>query len=376
MTRPFQVCSRCVMDTTDAGIGFDAQGVCNHCRGYDATIRPQLPAPEQARRQLTDTIRDIKATGRGRRYDCILGLSGGTDSSYLAWLAWKHGLRTLLVHMDNGWDSELAVKNIENIVRKTGFDYFNHVIDWEEFRDLQLAYLRASVVDVEVVTDHAIAALLYRTASAQGIRYILSGINYATEAIMPRQGWYYQKNDLVNLRAIHRRFGSRRLRTYPTLGLHRFAWDHWVRRIRIAPLLNKVDYHYETVLQTLQAEFGWRFYGRKHGESVFTKFYQNYILPTKFGVDKRKPHLSSLILAGQLTRERALKILAQPLYEPDELREERIFVLKKLGLTTGEFDEIMRQPPVPHERYPSHDHLRLVKLERFLAGHLRRFLAR
>jgi len=364
MNPTYQICTRCVMDTTDRHIAFDSQGVCNHCREYEAKIRPTLLSSAQAAAKLAETIAAMKTAGRGRRYDCLLGLSGGADSSYLALLAWRQGLRTLVVHLDNGWDSELAVKNIENIIRKTGFDYFNHVVDWEEFKDLQLAYLRASVVDIEVVTDHAITALMYRTAGKFGIRYILSGLNHATESIMPRQGWNYQKRDLTNLRAIHRQFGARSLRTYPTLGVYGYAYYHYLRRILVAPLLNLVEYRYENVLQELTHEFGWRFYGRKHGESAFTKFYQAYILPRKFDVDKRRPHLSSLICAGQLTRTEARQRLTEPVYDPEELRRDYEFVTKKLGLTTEQFESIMKQPVIAHEFYATERTDALLNLQK------------
>jgi N-acetyl sugar amidotransferase len=342
------------MDTTDPTITFDADGVCSHCHYYEREIAPRVLSPELARQRYDYYVGLVKHAGRGRKYDCVLGISGGIDSSYLAYLAMTSGLRALLVHMDNGWDSELAVKNIENIVRRTGFDYFNHVVDWEEFKDVQLAYLRAGVVDVEVVTDHAISALLYQTAVQFDVKYFLSGVNFATECIMPRQGWLYpNKMDLVNLRAIHQRYGRRKLRTYPTLGYYRKRYYEVVYGIDDVWLLNYVDYRLEEVFKTLRREFDWRYYGRKHGESVFTKFYQAYILPRKFNVDKRKAHLSNQICSGQLTRELALIELAKPNYPEAELKEDYAYAIKKLGLTKDEFEAIMNGPVVPHEHFPT-----------------------
>lgn len=344
-------CTRCVMDTTDPDIFFDDQGVCSHCQRYEREVKAEILPPDAAARWFDKTLGEIRQAGRGKQYDCLLGISGGVDSSYLAYLAWKHGLRTLLVHMDNGWDSELAVRNIENIVRTTGFDYFNHVVDWEEFRDLQLAYLRASVIDIEVVTDQAITALIYRTGARFDIRYILTGENIVTEAILPQAWCFSTKNDLANLRAIHACYGERPLRTYPMLALYQRRTFQAVRDFQYVPLLNYVPYDQAETVRTLEGEFGWRSYGGKHCESIFTKFYQAYILPVKFHVDKRKAHLSSLICSGQLSREEALARLATPVYKPGELEVECAYVLKKLGLTPAEFEAIMARPIVPHSAF-------------------------
>ncbi len=349
-----RLCTRCIMDTTDPGIRFDEQGVCNHCREYDRFVRDRQLAPDQRDAKFKKIIQWIQDGGRGRKYDSILGISGGVDSSYLAWRAWKNGLRTLLVHMDNSWDSELAVKNVENLVKTTGFDYYNHVVDWEEFKDLQLAYLRASVVDVEVVTDHAIVALVYRLARQFGIRYILTGVNRVTETVMPQRGWNYPyKNDLTNLRAIHRRFGQVTLKTYPTLSLAQIKCYQCLRGFEHVDLLDYLAYDATVARAILEREFNWRYYGGKHWESVFTKFYQAYILPKKFNVDKRKAHLSNLICSGQITRAQALERMQQDIYSPALMKEDYEFVVKKLGLTAAEFEEIMARPPVPHEAYPT-----------------------
>jgi len=349
-----RVCTRCIMDTTDPGIRFDEAGVCNHCREYDRVTLANALSEEQRQARFQRIIDRIRRTGRKKKYDSILGISGGMDSSYVAYLVWKNGLRTLLVHMDNGWDSELAVKNIEHIVKTTGLDYYNHVIDWEEFRDLQRAYLRASVVDVEVVTDQAITALIFQLANRFGVQFILNGHNRVTEAIMPSHGWYYTgKSDVANLLEIHRRFGTVPLKTYPLLSLAQIRYFQNVRGFRYVDLLNSVRYRPAEVRAILEPQFGWRDPGGKHYESLFTKFYQTYILPEKFNVDKRKPHLSSLILSGQITRAQALERMKQDLYPPEVLREEREYVLKKLGLSESEFDQIMAEPPVPHESFPT-----------------------
>jgi hypothetical protein len=245
------------------------------------------------------------------------------------------------------------VKNIESIISKTGFEYYNYVVDWEEFKDLQLAYFRASVIDVEVVTDHAISAVLYNEANRRRIRYILSGANYTTEIIMPKRGWNFpKKNDLANLRSIHKRYGEKRLNTYPTLGLVKLRYYQKIKNIESVDLLNYVPYEIKKVKEILKKEFGWREYPGKHHESIFTKFYQAYILPEKFNVDKRKAHLSNLICSGQLTRDEAIDIINKKLYSETELNEEYEYVIKKLGLMRNEFEEIMRLPIVSHSAFP------------------------
>jgi N-acetyl sugar amidotransferase len=343
------------MDTTDSNIRFDENGVCNHCTEYYEKVKQYILPPETARVKLDEIVEEMKSEGSGKEYDCISGISGGMDSSYVAYLAKKFGLRTLLVHLDNGWDSELAVKNIENIVKKTGFDYYNYIVDWEEFKDIQLSYFRASVVDIEVVTDHAITALLYQKAYELDIKYILVGDNYKTEWIMPQEGWTFPDKsfDRSNLLAIHKRFGKVALKTYPILGILKRYYYGVIGGIKTISFLNYLDTGIDDMKRQLEEDFGWRDYGAKHGESVFTKFYQKYILPTKFNIDKRKGHLSNLICSGQITREQALEEIKKELYREDELREEYDYVIKKLGLSREEFEEIMALPIVSHYEYPT-----------------------
>ena len=335
----------------NAQIWFDADGVCNYCYEYNRLVIPKRFAPAEKKHRMEEAIRAVSEMGLGRKYDCILGLSGGMDSSFIAYLAMVHKLRPLVVHLDNGWDAELAVQNIENIIRRTGFDYYNYVIDWEEFKDLQLAYLRASVIDVEVVTDQAIFAVLHIVAKQLGVRHILIGDNPATERVMPR-GWNYRKNDRSNLLAIHRRFGTRKLRTYPIMGVYDQRYYNRICGIQYVPLLHYVDYDYRRVEKLLQHEFGWRNYAWKHCESVFTRFYQGYILPRKFQVDKRKAHLSDLVLSGQMSRDEALAKLRVPYYTEAEFQTDYDFVVRKFALTREQFEELLSRPPVPHEAFP------------------------
>lgn len=345
----YQVCTRTVMDTTDPDITFDENGVCNYWHEFQA-FKAKLPTPEQRERMLAETVERIKASGRGRKYDCILGLSGGVDSSYMCYLAHELGLRPLVVHFDNGWNSELAVANIEKLVAKFGYDLETFVMDWEEFRDLQRAYFKASVIDLEVPTDHMIFGALYKVASKHNIKNILSGYNYATEWLMPR-AWLYSKFDITNMRAIHKRYGEAPLRKLPALGAWNMQYYAKLRGIRLVPLLDLVGFSKSEAKRLLVEELGWRDYGGKHYESVFTRFYQGYVLPKKFGIDKRKAHLSNLVLSGEMTREQALRELQQPTYDEDLQQQDKEYVAKKLGFSAAEFEAVLSQPNRPHEEY-------------------------
>lgn len=347
--RPSQVCTVTVMDTTDPDIRFDEAGVSHYVEAFNA-FKAGLPSPEARDQAQSSQVSAIKAAGKGRRYDCILGLSGGVDSSYMAYLASQWGLRPLVVHFDNGWNSELAVRNIEEIVSRLGFDLETVVMDWEEFRDLQRAYFLASVVDIEVATDQLIQGALFRIAASHGIKTILSGTNWATEWLMPKS-WNYRKQDLVNLRNIHKRFGTMPLRKSTVYGLPHQIWYTYFKGIRTVEILNLVEYSKSKAKATLMNELGWRDYGGKHFESVFTRFYQGYVLPRKFKIDKRKAHLSNLILTGEISREQALVELQSPPYEEQVMAQDRAYVAKKLRFSEEEFEQILSASPVPHEFY-------------------------
>ena len=338
------------MDTTDSKIQFDENGICNHCSNFFAR-RSQFILPDEKKKKALDLIlTEIKEAGKGKQYDSIIGVSGGVDSTYMAFKVKELGLRPLAVHLDNGWNSRLAVTNIEKVLKRVDVDLITHVIDWEEFRDLQLAYFKASVVDIEVASDHAIAAVIQNIASEQGVKYILSGSNFATEGIMPRS-WIWTKNDLTNLKDIHRCFGTKKLVTYPMLGFRKLLMMKKFRGFRWIPILNYLDYEREVAKNILIDDFGWEDYGGKHFESLFTKFYQGYILPTKFNVDKRRPHLSTEICSDHITREEALKILKESPYNEDELKRDKEYVLKKFGLSEEEWDELMALPIKHHDDY-------------------------
>jgi N-acetyl sugar amidotransferase len=364
MKSGYQLCCRCVMDTSAEDIVFDADGICSYCKVHEEKVALTPARQPGAEAKLRGVVRKLQKQRRGD-YDSIVGLSGGVDSSYVAYQAVKLGLRPLAVHFDNGWNSELAVRNIEQVVKRLGLDLQTFVIDWEEFRDIQRSFFKAHVVDIEMVTDHAIFAAMYRLARDHGIRYILSGTNAATESIMPPT-WQHFKFDLRNLKAIHRRFGTIPIRRYPTLSVCGMAWNHYVRGVQSVSLLNYLPYRKADAIRTLESELGWQYYGGKHYESVFTKFYQAYILPVKFGIDKRRIHLSDLIMNGEITREQALEELEKPLYDPISLEQDREYVCKKLGFTADEFAEYMAAPPVSHYAYPSYARLaqRLVAVHK------------
>ncbi|MEW6470459.1 MAG: N-acetyl sugar amidotransferase [Bacteroidota bacterium] len=348
------MCSRCILDTKDdPSIRFDSQGVCNYCHSYDELAGAQLSHEKQSPRILSQIVERIKAEGKGKEYDCVMGVSGGVDSTYVALQAKKLGLRPLVVHLDNGWNSELAVQNIENIVKRLGFDLYTHVINWEEFKDMQLSYFRASVVDIEAITDHAIRAILYRTAYKHKVHYILSGSNIATEGILPRH-WVHRKNDWLNIKSIHKRFGRVRLRTFPYLTFWQEEFFTYFYPIHNIPLLNFLPYVKEQAKQAITNELDWRDYGGKHYESIFTRFYQAYILPEKFGIDKRKAHLSTLICSGQISRQDALEEMKKPVYDSSKLVEDKEYVIKKLGLNLEEFEDLMRLPVRQHTDYPNY----------------------
>lgn len=346
----YKQCSNCILDTNDdPNITFDEKGICNHCHYYHKQRELFIREGDIGLNLLNSTVNTIKEYGKNRKYDCLIGVSGGVDSSYVAYIAHKYGLRALCVHFDNGWNSELAVQNIENIVNKLGFDLYTYVIDWNEFRDLQLAYLRASVVDIEVLTDHAIYGTLFKIAKENDIKYVLGGLNVQTEGILPYH-WTYNKKDYINIKAIHKLYGENELKTFPFLDkkMKKFIKNSGVEFVNY---LNWIPFNKDEVKSLLQSELAWRDYGGKHYESLWTKFYQGYILPVKFKIDKRKAHLSTLICSGQITREEALIELKQPSYNPLELKQDKEYVLKKLGLTENEFETIMNTPVRDHREF-------------------------
>ena len=331
-------------NVVDPRVEFDHEGLCNHCRRYDELVDSRTFRGAKGQRELKALVEQIKRRGKGREYDCIVGVSGGVDSTYTAYLVKELGLRPLAVHFDNGWDSELAVKNIERVLRRLDIDLFTYVVDWDEFRELQLAFLRASTPDGEIPTDHAINALLWHQAVEKGVKYIISGMNFATESVSVPH-WSYGHSDWRYIKDVHRHFGTRPLKTFPHFSFWNLFWINVVRGVRIVSILNYVDYNKAEAMDLLQNKLGWIYYGGKHYESIYTRFYQAFVLPKKFGIDKRWAHLSDLINSGQLTREEALEEVVEPVAPEDMLEQDRKYVIKKLGLTEDEFEAMMQLPP-------------------------------
>lgn len=363
----YQICTKTVMDNAaDLDIRFDEEGVCNYYHLYRARVERFFIGGEKGEAELKSVFDQIREEGKDKPYDCITGISGGVDSTYMVYLCKKHGLRPLLVHLDNGWNSEIANQNINNIIDHCGFDLHTHVIDWEEFRDLQLAFLKSSVIDLELTSDHAVFSLIYRLAKTYNIKYLLSGFNITTEGILP-QSWRWHKFDWLNIKSIHKAYGSVKLKTYPHLGFSAKIYFDLIKRRKSIQPLNFIDYNKDEAKKVIAEELGWRDYGGKHFESIITRFYQGYILPEKYGVDKRKAHLSTLIASGQISRDEALLELKNPIYDPQMLSEDKAFVLKKLQLSEAEFEQIMTSPARPHTDFDSyltkhyHYHERFMK---------------
>ncbi len=349
--KKYQQCSISVMDTiADQNITFDEKGISNYYYEYQLQEKAWVIKGKEGEQKLAKLIEAIKESGKGNKYDCITGVSGGVDSTYLVLRAKQLGLRPLIVHFDNGWNSELAVMNIENIIKRLGFDLYTLVVDWEEFKDIQMSYLKASVVDIEAITDHAIIGTLYRLAAENGIKYILSGSNVVTEATLPLH-WIWNKSDHTNIKDIHKQYGKLPLKTFPFFSTRQKQYYVKAKGIEVVCPLNYMNYIKKEVKQTIINELGWRDYGGKHYESVFTRFYQGYILPVKFGIDKRKGHFSNLIFSGQLTKEEAIEELKKPIYDPEQLQVDYEFVLKKFNLHRKEFEELMKLPRREHTEF-------------------------
>lgn len=349
-----KVCSRTVMSSqADPQIRFDDEGVCHYVDLYFEKQKRLISSGEAGIKKFESIVSDVKQRNHHLPYDCILGISGGVDSSYLAYLMKTYDLRVLLFHFDNSWNSEIAVDNVNKIVEKTGWDLFTTVVDWKEFRDIQRAFIKADVVDIEMVTDHAIKASLYSLASKIGVFDIISGFNLVSEGIMPRS-WIWNKDDLLNIREIHRKYGGVKMNLYPQSSFLSKTYLQFRKGLNAIQPFRFLAYNDQEAKETIANYFGWRDYGGKHYESVFTRFYQGYILPEKFGIDKRRAHYSSLICSGQLSREDALKKLEFNPYEEDQLYFDLPFVLKKLRFSHDEFEQIMLKPRREHDEFRSY----------------------
>jgi N-acetyl sugar amidotransferase len=366
MEQTIVYCKQCVMDSIgNPEIHLDDAGICNYCHEYREKEAIRLLKSPQREQALNALVAKIKKAGEGKSYDCLIGVSGGVDSTFTAYFVKKLGLRPLAVHFDNGWNSELAVHNIQKVLEKLDIDLFTYVVNWNEFKDLQMSFLKASTPDGEIPTDHAILATLYQVAGKHNIKFIMSGNNFKTEGVMPRL-WAYGHIDWKYIKGVHRKFGTKKLKTFPHFTLTRFLWYTLLKRVKIISILNYMDYDKDEAMRVLLEELNWQYYGGKHYESNYTKFYQGIVLPQKFHIDKRKLHLSALILCGQMTRDEALAELIKPVYPPDQISEDTEYVSKKYGISQEELRRIIEAQPQTFLDYPSNFSFH-VRLRRFLS---------
>jgi N-acetyl sugar amidotransferase len=354
-TRPYAICSNCIMDTSDSNITFDERGWCDYCNNYYSNILPHWHPDERGEREIQPVMEKIRQDGKGRSHDCLIGISGGVDSSYLTYVAKeKFGLRPLIFHVDAGWNSQEAVNNIEKLVDKLGLDLHTEVVNWLEMKDLQLAFFKAQVPHLDTPQDHCFFASLYNFAAKHRFKYILTGANYSTECVREPLEWHYHASDLRQLKDIHRRFGTRPLKTFPMSDIFTYKlYYRYVKGVRVVKPLNYVPYVKEAAMQELVERFGWQRYAHKHYESRFTRFYEGYWLPTKFGYDKRRAHFSSLILTGQLKREDALERIAKPAYDEATIAHDFEYIATKLDISVAELQALMDGPNKSYHDYRS-----------------------
>jgi N-acetyl sugar amidotransferase len=351
--RPYQICSNCVMDTTDTDIVFDGDGVCDHCNTFYQRTLQNWHCDEKGQASLDRMVEQIKVEGEGKDFDCIIGMSGGIDSSYLTYISKeKLGLRPLVFHVDAGWNSQVAVNNIERMIDGLGLDLFTEVIDWEEMKDLQLAYFQSGVPHIDTPQDHAFFATMYKFAAKHRVKYILTGANLSTECIRNPIEWMYYQSDSRQLRDIHGQFGSRPLNSFPVTSIlwHKI-WLPYARGIKVLRPLDNLPYVKEEAKKLLMDRFGWQPYPQKHFESRFTKFYESYWLPKRFGYDVRRVQYSSLILTGQMARTEALEQQRQPPYDEATIGQEIEFVANKMGISVGELNSYMNLPKKTYKDY-------------------------
>lgn len=343
-TTNYQICSNCVMDTSDSKIVFDEKGVCDMCNNFYKNVLPNWHTDERGRKELETIVAKIKKEGEGKEFDCILGMSGGVDSSYLLHLAVKEfGLKPLVFHVDGGWNSEIAVNNIQVMVDKLGLDLYTEVINWEEMKDFQLAFFKSGVPHIDLPQDHAFVATLYNFADKYKIKYILNGGNISTECVMPPMEWMYYGTDMKQIRDIKRQFGTIKMETYPFSPIirHKF-YLRYIKGVQVIKPLDYMPYIKENALKLLANVYNWKPYPQKHFESRFTKFYEGYWLPERFGFDTRKTQYSSLILTKQMTREEALERLKKPAYDPATIDDEFNYIATKLGITSEKLREYFK----------------------------------
>lgn len=340
--REYQICTNCIMDTSDPDITFDERGRCDYCRNYYENILPNWHPGEKGEAMIRPLIEKIKQEGKDKEHDCIIGISGGLDSSYVAHVAVKKfGLRPLMFHCDTGWNSDLGVSNIQKIIEGLGLDLHTEVVNWEEMKDLQIAFFKSQVPTTDTPQDLALFSAIYNFAAKHGFKYIITGGNHSTEVVRESLEWTYFSTDMRQVKDIHRRFGTRKLETFPTCDILKYKLLYrWVKGVQVIKLLDNVRFIKKEAIKELSDVYGWRPYPQKHYESRFTRFYESYWTPRKFGYDKRRAYFSSEILTGQLTREEALERIARPELDEETMARDFEYVAKKLGLTVGQLKEI------------------------------------
>jgi N-acetyl sugar amidotransferase len=342
----YKICTNCVMDTSDSRIKFDENGVCDHCNDFQINVKPNWHPNEEGLKRLESTVSKIKEDGKNRDFDCLLGMSGGVDSSFLLHLAVKElGLRPLVFHVDGGWNSELAVNNIQVMIDKLGLDLYTEVINWEEMKDFQLAYFKSGVPHIDIPQDHAFIATLYNFADKHNIKYILNGGNISTECVRNPMEWLYYGTDMAQINDIRKKFGTVKMESYPFSPIlrHKF-YLKYIRKIQVVKPLDNLNYIKEDALKLLAEEYGWTPYPQKHFESRFTRFFEGFWLPERFGFDTRRVQFSSLILTGQLSRQEALEKLKKPAYNIETIKDEFNYIAKKLGITSSKLKEYLKMP--------------------------------
>ena len=344
--RPYQICTNCVMDTSDPRITFDDRGVCDHCQGFYKDVLPNWHPNEKGREIFRLQVEKVKAGAKGKPFDSIMGLSGGLDSSYLLHLAvTEFGLRPLVFHVDGGWNTDIAVNNIQMLVEKLGLELFTEVIDWPEMQDFQLAFFKSGTPHLDIPQDHAFFGTMFHFARKYKIKYILNGGNFSTECIRNPKDWIYYGTDMPMINDIRRRFGTRKMEKYPFSGiLYHKLYLRYFWGITVLRPLNYLPYTKAIAIKTLSEMYGWKSYPQKHFESRFTKFYEGYWMPTRFGYDTRRVQFSSLIVTKQMTREKALQELQKPPYDPATIDEEFEYIATKLGITVEELRSYHKMP--------------------------------
>lgn len=357
MAQAYQICSQCVMDTSDSNIVFDEFGVCDHCNGFKSDVLPNWHPDERGALIFRETADEIKRLGVGKEFDCIIGMSGGLDSSYLLHLAvTQFGLRPLVFHVDGGWNTDIAVNNIQVLVEKLGLELYTEVINWEEMRDFQLSFFKSGVPHLDLPQDHAFVATLYHFANKHNIKVILNGGNYSTECIRNPLEWLYYGTDMAQIKDIHHRFGTIPLRTYPFSSvLFHKVYLRYLRGVRVVKPLNYLPYTKEMASKKLAETYGWQPYPQKHFESRFTRFYEGYWLPTRFGYDTRRVQFSSLILTGQMTREQAIELLKKPAFDPATIDEDFEYIATKLRISVEELRGYHQMPLRSYRDYKNRE---------------------